>query len=80
MNAGDRIYLISAHASAIRGGATGANTIAYDDAQKFCAQKGDGLHAIVVTAQERESTKPLWAARGINPVGALAVVRSLRET
>jgi hypothetical protein len=54
MDAGDGIYLISAHASAVRGGATGANTIAYDDAQKFCAEKGQGLHAIVVDAQERD--------------------------
>ena len=54
MDAGDGNYMISAHASAVRGGATGANTIAYDDAQKFCAEKGDGLHAIVVNAQERD--------------------------
>jgi hypothetical protein len=54
MDGGDGTYLISAHASAIRGGATGANTIAYDDAQKFCAEKGQGLHAIVVNAQERD--------------------------
>jgi hypothetical protein len=26
----------------------------YADAQKFCAQKGDGLHPIVVTTQERD--------------------------
>jgi hypothetical protein len=26
----------------------------YTDAQKFCAQKGDGLHPIVVTTQERD--------------------------
>lgn len=54
MDAGDGTYLISAHASAVRGGATGANTIAYDDAQKFCAEKSDGMHAIVVNAQERD--------------------------
>jgi hypothetical protein len=54
MDAGDGTYLISAHASAVRGGATGANTIAYDDAQKFCASKGDGQHAIIVNAQERD--------------------------
>jgi hypothetical protein len=29
-------------------------TVAHEDAQKFCAQKGDGLHAIVVTAQDRD--------------------------
>jgi hypothetical protein len=48
MDAGNGTYLISAHASVVRGGATGANSIAYEDAQKFCAQKGAGLHAIVI--------------------------------
>jgi hypothetical protein len=54
MDGGDGTYLISAHASAIRGGATGANSIAYEDAQKYCARKGQGLHAIVVDAKERD--------------------------
>jgi hypothetical protein len=54
MDAGNGIYIISGHASAIRGGATGANSIAYEDAQKFCAEKGGGLHAIVVDAAERD--------------------------
>jgi hypothetical protein len=54
MDAGNGTYMISAHASAIRGGATGANTIAYQDAQQFCAQKGIGLHAIVVDSNERD--------------------------
>jgi hypothetical protein len=54
MDAGDSTYLISARASPARGGATGAQTVAYTDVQKFCAQKGDGLHPIVVTTQERE--------------------------
>jgi hypothetical protein len=54
MDAGNGTYLISAHASAVRGGATGANSIAYEDAQKFCANKAYGLHAIVITANERD--------------------------
>jgi hypothetical protein len=54
MDAGDGTYLISAHAAPVRGGATGANSIAYQDAQKFCAQKGVGLHAIVIDASERD--------------------------
>ncbi len=54
MDGGDGTYMISAHASAVRGGATGANSIAYQDANKFCAQKGPGLHAIVVDAAERD--------------------------
>lgn len=54
MDAGDGTYLISAHASAVRGGATGANEIAYQDAQKFCAEKNASLHAIVVADNERD--------------------------
>jgi hypothetical protein len=54
MDGGNGMYLISAHASAIRGGATEADAIAYKTAQKFCAQKGPGLHAIVMTADERD--------------------------
>ena len=54
MDSGNGTYMISAHASAIRGGATGANSIAYEDAQKFCAQKGNGLHAIVFDSKERD--------------------------
>ena len=54
MDTGNRTYMISAHASAIRGGATGANSIAYEDAQKFCGQKGDDLHAVVVDSKERD--------------------------
>jgi hypothetical protein len=33
---------------------TGAQTVAYNDAQKFCAQKVDGSHPIVVTTQEHD--------------------------
>jgi len=54
MDAGNGTYMISTHASAIRGGATGANSIAYQDAQKYCAAKGNGTHAIVVDANERD--------------------------
>jgi hypothetical protein len=53
MDAGDGTYLISARAAPVRGGATGAQTVAYTDAQKFCAQKGDGLHPIVCHAPPR---------------------------
>jgi hypothetical protein len=52
MDAGNGTYLISAHASAIRGGATGANSVAYQDAQEFCAKKG--LHAVVIDQKERD--------------------------
>lgn len=54
MDAGNGIYMISARAAPVRGGATGAYGVAYEDAQKFCAQRGDGLHAVVVNNQERD--------------------------
>ena len=54
MDAGDGTYLISARAAPVRGGATGAQTVAYHDAQKFCAQREDGTHPIVVNTQERD--------------------------
>jgi hypothetical protein len=52
MEAEGGTYLISARAAPIRGGTVGANAVAYDDAQKFCA--GDAKRAIVLTAQERD--------------------------
>jgi hypothetical protein len=54
MDAGNGTYLISAHAAPIRGGATGANSAAYEAANDFCAQKGNNLHAIVMDASERD--------------------------
>jgi len=48
MDAGDGVYFISERASPARGGTTGAHTVAYQDAQKFCTQKGDGLHPVLV--------------------------------
>lgn len=66
MEAENGTYLISAHAAPIRGGATGANAVAYEDAQKFCAAKGK--HAIVLTAQERDvyqgSSAASWNSGG----------------
>jgi hypothetical protein len=52
MEADDGTYLISARAAPARGGATGANAVAYQDAQRFCAT--NGMRAVVVTAQERD--------------------------
>jgi hypothetical protein len=54
MDMGNGIYMISGHASPVRGGATGANRVAYQDAQKFCAEKMAGSHAIVVDANARD--------------------------
>lgn len=54
IDAGNGTYMISAHASAVRGGAAGATGIAYGDANAFCAQKAPGSHAVALTNQERE--------------------------
>lgn len=54
MDTGNGTYMISAHAAPVRGGAAGANEVAYKDANKFCAQKGPGMHAIVLTADSRD--------------------------
>jgi hypothetical protein len=40
MEAEDGTYLISARAAPIRGGTVGANSVAYKDAQTFCATSG----------------------------------------
>jgi hypothetical protein len=52
MEAESGTYLISARAAPIRGGTAGANAVAYNDAQKFCA--GNGKRAVVLAAQERD--------------------------
>ena len=62
MEAEGGTYLISAHAAPVRGGATGANGLAYDEAQKFCAAKGQ--HAVVLTAQERDVYQGAWSVSG----------------
>ena len=54
MDTGNGTYMISGHASAIRGGATGANAVAYQDATKFCATQNPATHAVVLTADERD--------------------------
>lgn len=48
IDTGNGTYMITAGASPIRGGATGATNLAYADANKFCAGKGGGLHAVVL--------------------------------
>lgn len=48
----DGTYIISARAAPARGGTAGANALAYEEAQKFCAAKGG--RAIVVEARERD--------------------------
>lgn len=52
MEAEDGTFLISATAAPARGGTAGANAVAYEEAQKFCAAKS--RRAVVVTAAERD--------------------------
>ena len=52
MDTGNGTYMISAHAAPIRGGAAGANEVAYKDADAFCAKKGG--HAVVLVANSRD--------------------------
>ena len=52
MDTGNGTYMISAHAAPVRGGAAGANEVAYKDANAFCAGKGG--HAVVLGADSRD--------------------------
>lgn len=52
MDTGDGTYMISARAAPARGGATGAQTVAYQDAQQFCAQQGG--RPVLIGAQDRD--------------------------
>ena len=52
MDTGNGTYMISAHAAPIRGGAAGANKVAYKDANAYCAQRG--AHAVVLGADSRD--------------------------
>lgn len=52
MDTGNGTYMISAHAAPVRGGAAGANEVAYKDASKFCGTKGG--HAVVLDANARD--------------------------
>ena len=53
MDTGNGTYMISAHAAPVRGGAAGANKVAYADAKAFCQKKG-GMHAVVIDANARD--------------------------
>jgi hypothetical protein len=74
MDMGHGVYMISAHASVIRGGATGATSIAYDAAQKFCRKSGE--HAQIITDRERDvyqsGASASWNAAGGNYSSASA--------
>lgn len=66
MEAEGGTYLISARAAPARGGTAGANAIAYEEAQKFCATKGG--RAIVIDAKERDVYQSA-AAVSVSPSG-----------
>jgi hypothetical protein len=59
-------YMISARAAPARGGTAGANAVAYEEAQKFCAAKGG--RPIVLDSKERDvyqsSSGASWNAYG----------------
>ena len=52
MDTGNGTYMISAHASWARGGAAGANQVAYKDANAYC--QAHGGHAVVLGADSRD--------------------------
>lgn len=52
MDTGNGTYMISAQASAVRGGVAGANDVAYKDANAFCVAKGG--HAVVIGANSQD--------------------------
>jgi len=62
MDTGNGTYMISAHAAPIRGGAAGANSVAYKDANAFCASKGGD--AVVLAADSRDVTQASFGGSG----------------
>ncbi len=52
MEMADGSYVISAKAAPIRGGTSGANSLAFEEAQKFCATANG--RAVIVSKQERD--------------------------
>ena len=52
MEADDGTYVISAYALQVRGGASGATNLAFEDATRFCQQKG--LRAQLVNSNEQD--------------------------
>ena len=64
-------YTISAFASPVRGGATGAYQTAFEDAQKYCAKSGK--NAVVLDGQDRDvyqSTSMTHGSFNANSAGA----------
>lgn len=73
MDAENGTHIISASASPARGGTSGANALAYEEAQKFCAERNGG-RAVLVTAKERDVQNSTfgasWNASGGSASGA----------
>ncbi len=69
MDTGNGTYMISAHAAPIRGGAAGANKVAYSDANAYCAQQGS--HAIVLGADARDVYQGSLGASGGSSAGGV---------
>lgn len=78
MESTDGTYLISARAGAARGGAAGANAVAYEEAQKFCTAKAK--RAVVVGQADRDVYQSASAASQYGAAGgsAAAGVTNLR--
>lgn len=58
----DGNYRISARAAPIRGGTTGAQDVAYKDAQAFCASKKK--RAVVIESNERDIYQGSYGSGG----------------
>ena len=69
MDTGNGSYMISAQAAPIRGGAAGANQVAYQDANAFCARQG--THAVVITADARDVYQGSFGASGSFAAGGV---------
>lgn len=54
MDAGGGTYFVSTRAAPAAGGTTGAYGRAQEEATKFCGQRGDGTHPVLVGAQDRD--------------------------
>jgi len=62
MDTGNGTYMISAHAAPVRGGAAGANKIAYEAANNFCVQRG--THAVVLALDSRDVYQSSFGGSG----------------
>lgn len=59
MEAAENTYIISAGAAPVRGGVEGAYSLAYEEAQRFCAQKDS--RAVIIAQQDRDVYSSAWS-------------------